>query len=488
MTSLSIHNLQHSVQSGQLEVCSLVESMFSHIETLDDQLQAYRFLISKEKALKQASKIDEKAKRGETVGKLAGSLVAVKNNICINDLQLPTECCSKMLQGFVSPYNATAIDLLQAEDAIVIGTTNMDEFAMGGSTEYSAFQKTRNPWDLERVPGGSSGGSAVTVSAKMATFALGSDTGGSIRQPAAFCGITGLKPSYGAISRYGLIAHGSSLDQIGILANTAEDAKSVFSKLRQHDSHDNTSAFKDYPQYSPPTFNTLKCCIIKEFVEHEALEATTKNSFDHFTEFLCKQGVQIKMESLASTPYLLPVYYILSFAESSSNLSRFDGIRYGLRAKEEQHLESLYRVSRSQGFGDEVKRRIMLGSFVLSAGYYDQYYGKASRVRSQIVKEVATLLNKYDFILAPVSPFQAFRFGEKTNNPLSMYLADIYSTLPNLVYAPAISIPSQLSAEGLPVGVQLIAKPMEDFRLLAIAEKLQQHSDYHLQQPSLLSK
>ncbi len=487
MTSLSIDNLQQSVQSGQLQVCQLVESLFSHIEALDDQLQAYRFLISKENAIKQASRIDQKVKQGQPVGKFAGSLIAVKNNICINDSDLPTECCSKMLQGFVSPYTATAIKLLQAEDAIVIGTTNMDEFAMGGSTEYSAFQKTRNPWDLERVPGGSSGGSAVAVAAQMATFALGSDTGGSIRQPASFCGVTGFKPSYGAISRYGLVAHGSSLDQIGVFAKTAQDVTSVFSTLRQHDAHDNTSAVKEYPKSFSTELETLKCCIIKEFVEHEAFEPATRKSFEQFTDFLSKQGVQIEMASLATTPYLLPVYYILSFAESSSNLSRFDGIRYGLRAADQGNLESLYRASRSQGFGDEVKRRIMLGSFVLSAGYYDQYYGKASYARNQIVKEVGALLNHYDLILAPVSPFQAFRFGEKTSDPLSMYLADVYSTLPNLVYAPAISIPSEL-ADGLPVGVQLMAKPMQDFRLLAIAEKLQQQSDFHLKQPSLLHK
>ena len=481
---LSLEHLVERIKSGQIKARAIMTSVYEKIERYDGQLNVFRSLVDCKRAMHWAGLIDEKVSKGEPLGKLAGIPVVLKDNISIQDPQLKTTCASRILENFQAPYNATVVEKLLQEDALIIGKTNMDEFAMGSSTENSAFLPTRNPWNLQRVPGGSSGGAAVSIITGMALLALGSDTGGSIRQPAAFCGITGIKPTYGRVSRYGLVAYGSSLDQIGCLARSVEDCAYGLSVIQGYDSRDSTSAqVEAITTHESIDLSQLKFCFPSEYVDEETASSDVIESVMEMVSLLKDKGAVVEERSLPFTPYLVPTYYILAFAEASSNLGRFDGIRYGVRDQESATLESLYKKSRSQGFGTEVKRRIMLGTFVLSAGYYDQYYGKASKVRAFIEKKVEMLLHEFDFIIGPVSPFPAFNLGEKTNDPLLMYLADVYSVLANLTRTPAISIPAKPSREGLPIGVQLLGRKFEDALLLAAAAAIQKITNYHTLQP-----
>ncbi len=484
LIDLSLVDLVEGVRSGKMRAESLMEEVFTRINQYNSQLNIFLSLLPSRTAIARAKKIDQKISSGQKVGKLAGIPVSIKDNICINDPELSNSCGSRIISDYHSPYNATAVEKLLQEDAIIIGTTNMDEFAMGSSTEGSSYGKTLNPWDNKRVPGGSSGGGAASISSGMSLLALGSDTGGSVRQPASMCGITGLKPSYGTVSRYGLVAYGSSLDQIGCLAQRASDCRYAFSIINGLDPNEGTSAnieLNDAPESAD--LSKLKICLPEEFFDQNTVDSEVLESVNEISELLRTKGAILERRSLKFMRFVIPTYYVLAFAEASSNLGRFDGIRYGVRDQEKSSLKSLYENTRKKGFGEEVKRRIMLGTFVLSSGYYDQYYGKALRVRAWMEYKVEKLFEEFDFLLGPVSPFPAFKFGEKSKDPLEMYLADIYSVLANLTRTPAISIPGRPTKNGLPVGIQLMGSRFQDHTLLSVATALQEITDYHLKRP-----
>lgn len=486
MLDLPLEELVRQIKSQTITAQSLMSVIYDNIDRHESTLHAFRAVLPREKAMEQAEALDKRVQNGEAVGRLAGIPVSIKDNICLKDSGMTTTCGSKMLENFDAPYNATAVDKLLAEDAIIIGKTNMDEYAMGSSTENSAYGATKNPWNTDCVPGGSSGGSAVVVAAGMSVLTLGSDTGGSIRQPASFCGVSGMKPTYGRVSRFGLVAYGSSLDQIGCLAKSAEDCAYGISVIHGYDERDSTSAKVDAIEIPQSVdLSKMKFCVPSEYINSDALDAEVRTSLQDTIALLKNAGATVEERSLPSTQYLIPTYYIIAFAEASSNLGRFDGVRYGLREQEEPTLDSLYKSSRSQGFGTEVKRRIMLGTFVLSAGYYDAYYGKAGKVRSLIESEMETLLTEFDYLLGPVSPIPPFQLGEKTEDPLSMYLADLYSVLANLARMPAMAIPGKMSESGLPIGVQLMGAKFSDGPLMATAAAIQKLSDYHQERPSL---
>ena len=475
ISDLPLSALVEQIRSGAVKAEAVMASVYDVIDEREPQLNAYRSRLSRETALARAAQVDQRVAAGESVGRLAGLPVSIKDCICVADPELTNTCGSRILEGYRSPYHATAVEKLLAEDAIIIGTTNMDEFAMGGSTESSAYGVTRNPHSPEHVPGGSSGGAAVSVAAGMALLALGTDTGGSVRQPAAYCGITGMKPTYGTLSRYGLIAYGSSFDQIGVLARSAEDCRYACDLLQGHDPKDSTSATQALAE-APETVDLadLRVCFPEEYLTSDSLDPEVRESVLQVAEQLRANGAVVEQRSLPFLESIIPTYYTLAFAEASSNLGRFDGIRYGVRKQREASLKSLYATSREQGFGTEVKRRIMLGTFVLSSGYYDQYYGRATQVRELMRTQVQTLLDEFDVILGPTSPVPPFRFGEKTADPLTMYLIDLCSVLANLTYTPAVSIPGKPTASGLPIGVQLMGRRFEDRRLLAVATALQE--------------
>jgi len=484
LIDLSLVDLVKGVRCGEIQSKSLMEEVFTRIDQYNSQLNVFLSLLSSKTAIDRACKIDQKISSGQKVGKLAGIPVSIKDNICVNDPELSNSCASQIIRDYHSPYNATAVEKLLQEDAIIIGTTNMDEFGMGSSTEGSSYGKTLNPWDNERVPGGSSGGGAASIASGMSLLALGSDTGGSVRQPASMCGITGLKPSYGTVSRYGLVAYGSSLDQIGCLAQRASDCRYAFSIINGHDLHEGTSANIEL-NTAPETadLSKLKICLPEEYFDPDSVDPEVVDSVHETSDLLRTQGAVLERRSLKFLQFVIPTYYVLAFAEASSNLGRFDGIRYGVRDHGKSSLKSLYENTRKKGFGEEVKRRIILGTFVLSSGYYDQYYGHALRVRAWIEYQVEKLFEEFDFLLGPVSPFPAFKFGEKSKDPLEMYLADIYSVLANLTRTPAISIPGKPTKDGLPVGIQLMGRRFHDHDLLAAATLIQELSDYHLKRP-----
>lgn len=414
-----------------------------------------------EKALKRAKTIDEKIINNKN-GKLAGLVIALKDNLAVKGEKLT--CGSHILENFTPPYNATVVNKLEAEDAIIIGKTNMDEFAMGSSNENSYFGPAKNPADPSKVPGGSSGGSCVAVAADMAMTALGSDTGGSIRQPASFCGVVGLKPTYGRVSRFGLVAFASSLDQVGPISNTVEDAALLLEVISGHDERDATSASVPVPEFSK-TFRKdikgIKIGLPKEYFA-EGLNTEVRESIEKTIVFLKEGGATFVDVELPHTGHAIATYYILANAEASANLARFDGVRYGFRAKGVKNLEEMYIQSRSQGFGEEVKRRIMLGTYVLSAGYYEAYYQKAQKVRTLIKQDFKHAFQKCDCLLTPTAPTTAFSLGEKVADPLEMYLSDIYTVSVNLAGLPAISIPCGADSNDLPVGVQIIGKPFDE--------------------------
>ena len=473
ITQLTVHELMDKLKNKELTSTQITQSYIDRIEEKEDDVKAF-VTILKEEALKQANEIDKKRESGEINSEFAGIPIGIKDNMCTKGVK--TTCSSHMLENFVSPYNATVVEKLNNENIIDLGKLNMDEFAMGGSTEYSYFNKTANPWNLNKVPGGSSGGSAAAVAANMVPWALGSDTGGSIRQPSSFCGVVGLKPTYGLVSRYGLVAFASSLDQIGPITKDVEDAAILLNIIAGHDEKDTTSANIEKKDYTANLKNDIKgkkIGVPKEFFG-EGINEEVKETLNQAIETYKKLGAEIEEFSLDIAQYSLATYYIIACAEASSNLGRFDGIRYGYRAKEFGSLKELYRKSRSDGFGPEVKRRIILGTYVLSSGYYDAYYKKAQQVRTLVMNEFQKAFEKYDIILTPTSPTVAFDIGSKSNNPLEMYLADICTVSVNIAGLPGISIPCGVDKEGMPIGMQLIGNKFEEDKLLNMAYAFEQ--------------
>jgi aspartyl-tRNA(Asn)/glutamyl-tRNA(Gln) amidotransferase subunit A len=425
--------------------------------------------ITDDLALKQAKKIDEQIVAGRDIPLLAGVPLAVKDNILVEGVK--TTCASKILKDYIAPYDATCIKKLKKLGAVILGKTNLDEFAMGASTENSAFFPTKNPHDLERVPGGSSGGSAAAVADNLCCYALGSDTGGSIRQPASFCGVVGLKPTYGAVSRYGLVAFASSLDQIGPITKTAEDAKIVFDAISGKDPLDSTSVESQSISHSvTQSLSNLVLGVPKEYFV-EGIDPQVKEIIKKAVKKFENLGAKIEEVSLPHTKYTIPTYYLINTSEASANLARYDGIKYGLSKTKGKDLLDVYLESKAEGFGDEVKRRIMLGTYALSAGYYDAYYLKAQKVRTLIIEDFYDVFKKVDAVLSPTAPTPPFKLGEKIADPLSMYLCDIFTAPVNLVGLPAISVPAGLAGK-LPVGLQIIGRPFEENKILEISQLL----------------
>lgn len=454
------------LRGGQVSACEILDDTLARIEAVEPRIDAF-LSVAAESAREQAKRVDEKRAKGEPLGALAGIPVGVKDNICTKGLR--TTCASKMLENFVPPYNATAVEKLRAADAVIPGKLNMDEFAMGGSCENSAFKPTRNPWDTGRVPGGSSGGSAASVAACEVPLSLGSDTGGSVRCPAGLCGVVGLKPTYGAVSRYGLVAFASSLDQIGPFARTVDDAALLFSVICGKDAaHDATSRDYAFPGLAPDV-RGLRIGVPKEYfgagVSEENREAVLRA-----VEQLKLLGAQAVEISLPSTDHALAAYYIISSAEASSNLARYDGVKYGYAGSRRDTLSDLYLSTRSEGFGAEVKRRIMLGCYVLSSGYYDAYYKRAKMLQRLIMQEFEQAFQKCDLIVTPTTPTTAFRLGEKTSDPLEMYAADLCTVTVNIAGLPGVSVPCGFGAGGLPIGMQLIGPKFSEAVLLGAAK------------------
>ena len=455
ITSLSLRQLSGCLRSGELTAVQAAEAYLASIRENDPSIRAYLSVLE-EKAMGQAAETDRRRARGETLSPLAGVPVGIKDNICTKGVT--TTCASRMLEQFIPPYNAHVIEKLEEAGAVTLGKLNMDEFAMGSSTENSFFQITHNPRDPSRVPGGSSDGSAAAVAANEAAFALGSDTGGSIRQPAAFCGVVGMKPTYGTVSRYGLVAFASSLDQIGPLTRDVADSAMVMDCIAGHDSRDSTSIRMDKLPYASQLgqdIRGIKIALPEEFFG-EGLSEDVRKGIQLAARRFQDLGAEIVRVSMPALTHALPAYYIISSAEASSNLARFDGIRYGYRSPDYEDISSLYKNSRSEGFGEEVKRRIMLGTFALSSGYYDAYYKKALQVRTLITRDYSRIFAACDCILSPVAPTTAYKIGEKTANPLEMYLGDIYTVPVNIAGLPGLSMPCAAASDGMPVGMQLI--------------------------------
>lgn len=468
---LSVYEMRQEMEQGRLSALEATEAYLAEIRKREPEVGAY-LLIEDERAKKQAQSIDARRAKGERLGALAGIPMALKDNLCTKGIR--TTCASRMLEHFIPPYDAFAVEKLR--DSVLLGKLNMDEFAMGSSTENSYFHPTRNPANPEHVPGGSSGGSAAAVAAGEAAFSLGSDTGGSIRQPAAFCGVVGMKPTYGAVSRYGLIAFASSLDQIGPLTRDVRDSALVLSAIAGHDRRDATSVAREYGDYGAKlgwSIRGMKIAVPEEFFG-EGLQGEIRQSILAAAKTMERQGAESVQVSMPALKNALPSYYVISSAEASSNLARFDGIKYGFRSENFEGIEQLYERSRSEGFGAEVKRRIMLGSFVLSAGYYDAYYKKALEVRTLIKREFERVLEQCDMILAPVAPTTAYRLGEKTGDPLQMYLGDIYTVPVNIAGLPALSLPCGRDAAGLPIGMQLIGRAFGEAELYQAAYAFEQ--------------
>ncbi len=452
--SLTIDSIRSALRERRISARELAQEALRFAREENPKTNAY-LLLAEERALAAAADVDAAIERGEDPGPLAGAPVAVKDNIVTRGVR--TTCGSRLLERFVPPYDATAVERLERAGAVILGKTNCDEFAMGSSNENSAFGPVRNPVALDRVPGGSSGGSAAAVAQGTAVAALGSDTGGSIRQPASFCGVVGVSPTYGRVSRYGLVAFASSLDRIGPLARTVRDAARLLGVISGRDERDSTSAFAPVPDYEPAMTGEargLRIGLPREYFE--GLTSATAAQMEKARALLADLGCELREISLPHTPYAIPCYYILCTAEASSNLARYDGVRYTWRAPEAETLEEMYSLTRGRGFGAECKRRIMLGTYVLSAGYYDAYYLKAQKVRALIAEDFRKAFEEVDAIAAPVSPFPAFRLGEKIDDPLQMYLSDIFTITASLAGLPAMSVPCGATPEGLPVGLQLI--------------------------------
>ena len=466
--SLSAVELAAKIKEKEVTVKEAVEAVFEQIEKKEKNLNCY-VTLDKEGALKQAEEVQKKIDDGKLAGALAGVPVAIKDNMCTEGML--TTCSSKILGNFVPTFNSEAVLNLEKAGAVIIGKTNMDEFAMGSTTETSAFGETKNPWNENHVPGGSSGGSAAAVAADECFFALGSDTGGSIRQPASFCGVVGMKPTYGTVSRYGLIAYGSSLDQIGPLTKNVEDCATVMEVIASHDLKDSTSVKRDDTDFTSALVEDvkgMKIGIPRDYFG-EGLDSEVKEAVLAAAKALEEKGAVVEEFDLSLVEYAIPAYYTIASAEASSNLERFDGVKYGYRTEEYEGLHNMYKKTRSEGFGAEVKRRIMLGSFVLSSGYYDAYYLKALRTKALIKKAFDEAFAKYDVILGPVAPTTAPELGKSLSDPLKMYLGDIYTISVNLAGLPGISVPCGVDKKGLPIGLQLIGDCFQEKKLIQTA-------------------
>ncbi len=497
----SATQLLGELESGALSAVEVAEAFFGQIDQHEGTLHSF-VSSDRDAALASAEDIDHRRKTGKPVGRLAGLPVAVKDVLCTRSVT--TTCGSRMLEHFVPPYDATVIAKLKAADAVFIGRTNMDEFAMGSSTENSAFGHTKNPWNTLHIPGGSSGGSAACLAASMAPLSIGTDTGGSIRQPAAYCGVTGMKPTYGRVSRYGLVAFASSLDQVGPLARTAEDAALLLEVIAGHDERDSTSANLPVPEFTQRIVQPLENLCVGLVQEHfgEGLDPEIDAATREAIKVLESLGATVKQISMPHNKFAIATYYIIAPCEASSNLARYDGAHYGFRTDEQQMMAELkaeqqsrpdedgdgplvrmYRKTRAEGFGAEVKRRIMLGTYALSSGYYDAYYVKALKVRRLIRQDYDDAFKEVDLIIGPTTPSAAFKIGEKSGDPLSMYLEDLYTVSANLAGVCGISIPCGFTSAGLPVGVQMQAPAFEEERLLRAAHMYQQATDWHTRKP-----
>ena len=477
----TIKQARELLHSKKLSSVQLTEAVFARIDTVEDKVKAFAHLM-REKALEQAKAADARIAKGEDLP-LLGVPIALKDLICTQGSR--TTCASKILDQFVAPYNATVVNQLNAAGAVIVGKTNMDEFAMGSSNENSSQHPTMNPWVLDRVPGGSSGGSAAAVAAHECIASLGSDTGGSIRQPAGFCGVTGLKPTYGRVSRFGLVAFASSLDQIGPITKSVADAATLMNVIGGKDIQDSTSAdvsLPDFTQALHKDIKGMKLGIPKEYFTG-GMQPEVEKAVQEGIRTLESLGMQTVEVSLPHLNYAVAAYYIIACAEASTNLSRYDGVKYGYRSSKSDNLVNMYENTREEGFGEEVKRRIILGTFVLSSGYYDAYYLKGQQVRTLIKQDFEDALEKCDVIAAPVTPYPAFKIGEKMDDPLQMYLADIYTISANLAGIPAMSIPCGfVGGENLPVGLQLMGKHFDEESLIAVGHKFQQTTHFHTQQ------
>lgn len=478
----SAHELLRALDAGEATAVEVTRAHLDRITAHDGTVQAFLH-VDRDAALAQAEAIDRKRQAGQPLGRLAGLPVAIKDNLCTKGV--PTTCASRMLENFVSPYDATVIERLRAADAVLIGRTNLDEFAMGSSTENSAFGTTRNPWNPAHAPGGSSGGSAAAVAAGMAPLALGSDTGGSIRQPAGFCGIVGLKPTYGRVSRYGLVAFASSLDQVGPMANDVAGAALVLEAIAGGDPLDSTCLGDAVPPYASTLEEPIRGLRIGIDRAHygEGLDAEVNAALHAALDVYRSIGADVVDISLPNQKHSVATYYIIAPCEASSNLARYDGVHYGYRANSFDDMIDLYARSRGEAFGAEVKRRIMLGTFALSAGYADQYYNKALKVRRLIRNDFDAAFAACDVILTPVAPTPAFKIGEMADDPLAMYLSDIYTISANLAGIPGIALPAGLSSSGLPIGMQLLAPALQEGRLLRAARMYERETDWHTRRP-----
>ncbi len=482
--NLTTHELHEKLKKKEITSLELTEAFLKRIDAIDSKIKAF-ITVTKEDAIKQALEADKRISSGKDITPLTGVPISVKDIFCTKGIL--TTCASKILNNFVPPYDATVIKKLKEAGAVILGKNNMDEFAMGSSTENSAFFVTKNPWDTERVPGGSSGGSAASVSAGECAGSIGTDTGGSIRQPASCCGIVGLKPTYGRISRYGMIAFASSLDQAGPLTKDIKDCAIMLNAMAGYDPQDSTSIDAPVPDYTKALtkdIKGLKIGIPKEYFI-KGLDSDVEKAVKEAIEVLKKQGASVVDVSLPHTDYAIAVYYLVATAEASSNLARYDGVKYGSRAKDSKNLMDMYCKTRDEGFGPEVKRRIMLGAYSLSAGYYDAYYKKASQVRTLIKRDFEEAFKKCDVILTPTAPTPAFKIGEKTADPLTMYLSDIFTISCNLAGIPGLSVPCGFTKDNLPIGLQILGKPLDEETVLKTAYSYEQATDWHKKRPKL---
>jgi aspartyl-tRNA(Asn)/glutamyl-tRNA(Gln) amidotransferase subunit A len=479
-----IRQLHQQLVSKERSAVEITQDYLDRISALEPKLHSY-LTVTADQALAQARQVDDKIAAGDEIGMLAGIPLAIKDNMCTKGIR--TTCASRVLENFVPPYESTVTQKLMEAGAIALGKTNLDEFAMGSSTENSAYQLTGNPWDVARVPGGSSGGSAAAVAADECAVALGSDTGGSIRQPASFCGVVGLKPTYGLVSRFGLVAYASSLDQIGPLSRTVEDSALLLQAIAGYDSRDSTSIKVDIPDYTKSLKTDLKgrrIGVIKETFDAEGIDATVKASVEKAIQQLKDLGAEIQEISCPQFPYGLPTYYIIAPSEASSNLARYDGVKYGARNNND-NLMSMYTKTRAEGFGAEVKRRIMIGTYALSAGYYDAYYLKAQKVRTLIKQDFEKAFDQVDVLVCPTSPTTAFKAGEKVDDPLSMYLSDLMTIPVNLAGLPGMSLPCGFDDLGLPIGIQLIGNVLREDLLFEVGYAYEQATQWHQQAPKI---
>ncbi|MBD0263896.1 MAG: Asp-tRNA(Asn)/Glu-tRNA(Gln) amidotransferase subunit GatA [Tolypothrix sp. Co-bin9] len=483
----SIRELHTQLIKKERSAVEITQEALDRIQALEPKLHSF-LCVTAERALLQAREVDAKIAAGEEIGMLAGIPIGIKDNMCTKGI--PTTCASRILENFVPPYESTVTQKLADADAVMVGKTNLDEFAMGGSTETSAYHLTANPWDLSRVPGGSSGGSAAAVAAEECVVSIGSDTGGSIRQPASFCGVVGMKPTYGLVSRYGLVAFASSLDQVGPFGRSVEDTAILLQAIAGHDPKDSTSLKVEIPNYAASLKPDLKATgklrigIIKETFG-EGLDSQVEQAVNKAIKQLQHLGAEIDVVSCPRFRYGLPSYYIIAPCEASANLARYDGVKYGLRAPDADNLLSMYTRTRATGFGAEVKRRIMIGTYALSAGYYDAFYLKAQKVRTLIKQDFENAFQKFDVLVCPTAPTTAFKAAEKTTDPLSMYLVDLMTIPVNLAGLPGLSLPCGFDSNGLPIGLQLISNVLREDQLFQVAYAYEQSTNWHLSKPTL---